>query len=157
MGLLVGERAARQPHVHSQLEVLDGALDLRGPLGMGLGLGLQAGPVGVGLAALGVEELAAGVGDGVQLAGAIGGADADPAHLLHQGERGIHHARAGAVAAVHLFFDGLDELVAVARLLGDQPQQHQPQTAMAQHPGPPRATTGAGGQVEVFHTVSLFI
>jgi hypothetical protein len=53
--------------------------------------------------------------------------------LFEQRERRIHRARARRVAATEFLLELLDELVAVARLLVDEAEQHQAQIAGAEH------------------------
>src|SRR5262245_56548197 len=79
-----------------------------------------------------VEVRTAFGGDGVKLLGALdlGG---DVARLLEIGQGGIDDPRAGRVPARRLLLQHLDDLVAVARLLGDQRERDQPQVALRQH------------------------
>src|SRR5215831_2087502 len=79
-----------------------------------------------------VEMGAALVGDGVALLGALdlGG---DVAGLFEIGQRRIDDAGARRVPAGGLVFEHLDDLVAVARLLGDQRKRDQAQVALRQH------------------------
>jgi len=59
------------------------------------------------------------LGDGVELACALGG-DGGETGLLEEGEHGVDDAGTGRVEAAEFLFDGLDELVSVAWLLGDE-------------------------------------
>ena len=59
------------------------------------------------------------------------------AEFLQQGEGRIDHARAGAVGAAELVLDGLDQLVAMARLLRDQRQDDVAQVALVEYPAAP--------------------
>src|SRR3984893_16452739 len=79
-----------------------------------------------------LEMGAALLGDGVALLGALdlGG---EVARLLEIGQRRIDDARARRVPAGGLVFEHLDDLVAVARLLGDQRERDQAQVALRQH------------------------
>ena len=72
------------------------------------------------------------VGDGVELLVALG-RRGDVAGLLEEGQRRIDDARARRIEALRLFLDGLDQVVAVARLLLDEVQRDQPQVAAGQH------------------------
>src|SRR5262249_47001714 len=82
------------------------------------------------------EMGAALVGDGVELLGALGLAG-HVAGLLEIGERGIDDAGTGRIPAGGLVLQNLDDLVAVARLLGDQGEREQPQVALRQHAAGP--------------------
>ena len=77
------------------------------------------GAAGETLRAVLVEVALAVRGDRVALL-AVLFVDGRVPQLLEQGERGVDHARARAVAAGEAFLNGLDDLVAVARALGDQ-------------------------------------
>src|SRR5690606_30549937 len=100
--------------------------------------------------AVAVEERAPLVGDDVTLApaGAVV-VDARMAHLLEQGQGGIDRTRAGGVGAVEHVLDGADQLVAVARLLLDQGQQHQFEVAVAEHAPGARTAAMAATEAEV--------
>src|SRR6185312_10287192 len=67
----------------------------------------------------------------------------DVAGLFEIGQRRIDDARARRVPALGLLLEHLDDLVAVARLFGDQRERDQPQVALGQHP--------AGAQVVAAH------
>src|ERR1700730_7965132 len=79
-----------------------------------------------------LEMGAALLGDGVALLGALdlGG---EVARLLEISQRRIDDARARRVPAGGPVFQHLDDLVAVARLLGDQRERDQAQVALRQH------------------------
>src|SRR5262245_45720548 len=92
-----------------------------------------------------VEMSAAFVGDGVELLGTLG-LSGDVTRLLEIGQRRINDAGARRIPAGGLVFEHLDDLVAVARLLGDQRERDQAQVALRQHaPGahPIAAVTSA--------------
>src|SRR5690348_12833980 len=103
---------------------------------------------GVGRGAVAVEMSAARVGDVVTLLRALG-LHRGVLDLLEIGERGIHHAGAGAVETAGAFLHVLDDLVAVARLVCEQRQDHELQVtggelapaaeAAAAHPLSPMA------------------
>jgi hypothetical protein len=97
-----------------------------------------------GVAVLG-EEGAAFVGDGVELLAAGLGFNAGVAELFEHGEGGVDGAGAWAVLAIEHFFDGADELVAVARLFFDEGQEQQAEVAGAEHAATtePAATAAA--------------
>src|SRR5262249_53502328 len=78
------------------------------------------------------EMGAAFLGDSVELLGALalGG---DMARFLEIGVGGIEDAGARRMPARGLVLEHLDDLVAVARLLGDQRERDQPQVALGQH------------------------
>ena len=78
------------------------------------------------------EVRAAFLGDRVELLGAFR-LRGDVAGLLEKGQRRIHHAGTRRVPARGLVLQHLDDLVAVARLLGDQPERDQPQIAGREH------------------------
>src|SRR5690606_17199070 len=75
--------------------------------------------------------------------------DARVAHLLEQGECGIDRARTGGIGALEHVLDGADQLVAVARLLCDQGQQHQLEVAVAEHASGTRPAAVAAPEAEV--------
>src|SRR5262249_23140064 len=79
-----------------------------------------------------VEMSAAFVGDGVELLGALG-LGGDVTSLFQIGQRRINDAGARRVPAGGLVFEHLDDLVTVARLLGDQRKRDQAQIALRQH------------------------
>ena len=72
------------------------------------------------------------VGDGVELLGALG-LGGDVADLFEVGQRRIDHAGARRIPTGGLLLKHLDDLVAVARLLGDQRQRQQAHVALRQH------------------------
>ncbi|CAM2190558.1 hypothetical protein BC2230_80193 [Burkholderia cepacia] len=74
--------------------------------------------------ALGVEMGAAGVGQCITLAVAFR-LRRDEADFFEIRERRVHHAGARAVETVRTCVERLDQLVAVARLLGDERKQQQ--------------------------------
>src|SRR5262249_40101805 len=63
--------------------------------------------------------------------------------LLKQGQGRVNYAGARAVRATELLFDRLDQLVAVARLFGNQMQQHVTQIAVVEEAPQPPAAAGA--------------
>src|ERR1700728_1072386 len=95
---------------------------------------------GVGRIAVFLEVLPTGVGDAVELLGALGG-HARVAHLLEPGKRRIDHAGTRAVEASRALFQCLDQLIAVAGPLSEQREQHQLQVPRgepaARAKGPP--------------------
>src|SRR5262245_24741295 len=72
------------------------------------------------------------VGDGVELLRALR-LRGDVAGILEIGQRRVDDAGARRVPACGLVLQDLDDLVAVARLLGDQRERDQPQVALRQH------------------------
>src|SRR5262249_5441268 len=93
-----------------------------------------------------VEMGAALVGDGVELLGALG-LGGDVTGLFEIGQRRINDARAPRVTAPRISLQQLDDLVAAARLPGDQRGPDQRQAAFRHHaPGAhhvPAAVTAA--------------
>ena len=87
------------------------------------------------------EMAAAFVGDLERLARAFDRGLLDQSHVLEQRQRRIDHARTRRIFAAGQLLDRADEVVAVARLVGDQLQQHEPELAAFEHP--PRATAAA--------------
>src|SRR6266540_883753 len=79
-----------------------------------------------------VEIRPAFVGDGVKLLGAFR-LRRDVAGLLEISQRRVNDARTRRVPAGGLFLEHLDDLVAVARLLGDERERDQAQVALRQH------------------------
>ena len=67
----------------------------------------------------------------------------------------IDHPGAGAIGAVEHRFDLADQVVAMARLLGDQCQQQQFQVARGEHPGA-TSTAFAAGARAFFEAVTAF-
>src|SRR5262249_33919726 len=86
----------------------------------------------VGDVAVFLEISAAFFGDGVALLRALG-VGGDVASLFEEGQRRINGACAWAVSAACLLLHDLDQLVAVARLLGDQREREQLQVALGEH------------------------
>src|SRR6185312_9057935 len=72
-------------------------------------------------------------------AGAVRRSLFDVAHLVQHGQRRIDDAGARRVDAAAQFLDGADQVVAVARLVGDQLEQDQPQLAGVEDPTAPAA------------------
>src|SRR5262249_32296194 len=70
--------------------------------------------------------------DAVALPAAVFGVDARIAHVVEPRERWVDHARAWAVAAAGALLDQFDELVTVARLLGDHREHHEAQAAVVE-------------------------
>src|SRR5262249_30128481 len=79
-----------------------------------------------------VEMGAAFVGDGVELLGALG-LGGDVTGLFEIGQRRVNDAGAPRVTTGRPGFRERDDLVAVARLLGDQRERDQAQIALRQH------------------------
>ena len=85
---------------------------------------------------IGLQIGAAFVGDGVELFRAFG-CSGDVARFLQIGQRRIDDAGARRVPVRRFLFEQLDDLIAVARRLGDQRQREKAKVALRQHP--PRA------------------
>ena len=80
----------------------------------------------------------------IGLAAAVGGVLAGMAHVGQHGEGGIDHARAGRIGAGGQVLDGADQVIAVARLVGQQLEQHQAQFGGLEHaPAAPPALLAA--------------
>src|SRR5690606_33985150 len=77
-------------------------------------------------------------GDGEQFFRAVALLRRDLPHLVEQGEGGIDHPGARRIGAAGQLLDPADQVIAVARLVGDQLEQHEPQFAAVEHP-PPRS------------------
>ena len=60
----------------------------------------------------------------------------DQAHVGEHRQRRIDHARARRIFAAGQFLDRADQIITVARFVGDQLEQHEPQFARAEHPSP---------------------
>jgi hypothetical protein len=71
-------------------------------------------------------------GDRIELLVALG-AGGHVAGLLEEGERGIDDAGARGIKALGLFLDGLDQVVAVPRLLLDEIERDEPDIAARKH------------------------
>ena len=124
---------AREPHAEREAQVLHRSQDLRGrTTAMGAAGLLHAREQGVHGGAVGVEVGAALGGDRMQFLAAVTGGDRYVAEFLEHGQRGVDHAGAGAVGAADALLDRLDDLVAVARLLGDQVEDDQAEVAMGE-------------------------
>ena len=95
-----------------------------------------------------VEMGAALVGDGVEPLVALGGRG-HVAGLFEEGQRRIDDAGARAVHAAGLFLDGLDQIVAVARLLLDEIQRNQAQIARGEHAADPHIVAKATPVAEI--------
>src|SRR6185503_6561154 len=119
-------------------QIADRALD-RGAPGLALVAAQVLQPLEqrVDLFRLLAEMLLALGGQGEDLARSLALGFLDQAHVLEHGESRIDDARARRVGAVGHLLDRADEVVAVARLVGDQLQQHQPQFARFEHPPAP--------------------
>ena len=87
----------------------------------------------VDLGAVGGEKRLALGGQRIELAPALILGGGGVAHVLDQGQRGIDDAGARAVAAADPLFERLDDLVAVARLLGHQGENDEPEIAAVEH------------------------
>src|SRR5215469_3489638 len=85
-----------------------------------------------------LEIFPSGVGDAVELLRALG-AHAGVPDLLEPGQRGVDHSGARTVEAARTLLECLDELVAVARTLCEQREQHQLQVARCQAPPGPES------------------
>ena len=90
-----------------------------------------------------VEMGRAFVGHGERLARSLGGDFLDQPHVGKHRQRRIDHARARRIIAPGQLLDRADEVIAVARLVGDQLEQDEPQLARAEHPPPPAAPSPA--------------
>src|SRR5207249_3446462 len=73
-------------------------------------------------------------GDTMQLLAAHLRFDGHIAQFFQQRQGRVDHSRAGAVSAADLLLDGLDNLVAMARLFGDELQDHELQVALIEDP-----------------------
>ena len=82
------------------------------------------------------EVLTAGVGERDQLAAGVGG-DGDQALVLELADRRVDRAGARGPAAAAALGDGLHQLVAVHRLLGEEQQDGRPDVAARGPPRPP--------------------
>src|SRR3984957_19081625 len=67
------------------------------------------------------------------------------AHLFEHGQRRINDAGAWRIVAPDPLAELLDDLVAVARLLGDERENHEPQLAAVEHTAFPAADGAAAG------------
>ncbi len=83
------------------------------------------------------------VGHREQLLGTLGLARLDQPHIVEQGERRIDHPRARRIGTPGQLFDLTDQIIAVARFVGDQLEQDEPQLAAVEHPPPARAASPA--------------
>src|SRR5581483_6516234 len=83
---------------------------------------------------VGLQIFLALLGGRVELAVTLSRRHSRQAFFFEQRQRGVHHAGAGRIGAGKPLFDGLDDLVAVARLVGNQLQDHQPQMARVEQP-----------------------
>src|SRR5271163_2563991 len=94
----------------------------------------EAGEDGVDLGLVVGEDLLALPRQRIELAPLRVLARAGVAHLFQHGQRRIDDARARRIFASDPLAELLDDLVAVAGLLGHQRQDHQPQFAAVEHP-----------------------
>src|SRR3954454_21644037 len=94
------------------LQALEQRLDLFGPL---------------------FEMLAPLVSHLERLVAAVARRFLDQAHVLEQGQGRIDHAGAGRILAAGQVLDRADEVVTVARLVGDQLEQDEPKLARFEH------------------------
>ena len=76
--------------------------------------------------------------------------------LFQKGQRRVDHARARAVGAVEQRFDLANQVITVARLIGDQRQQHQFQVARGEYPRPTAAAFTAGTFRETIAAIAVF-
>ena len=97
------------------------------------GLG-HAAEDGVDAGAVLLQRLAARVGGLEELAPGLAGGRADEALVFQQGQGRIDHAGRGPIGAAGAVFQLLDQLVAVARLLGEQGQDDEAKVAVLQEP-----------------------
>ena len=117
----------------------------------GAGLGhlrpvfLHRGEDHVGDVAVAGEMGAAGLGDGVDLLVALGAGDG-VAGFLEVGQRRVDDAGARAVGAVGTLLQGLDDVVAVARLLGEQGEDDQAEVAVTEHAPGTEWSTGTAAE-----------
>src|SRR3954468_113334 len=86
-----------------------------------------------------LQDLTSGIGDREQLLAALRRRRFDLAHVFEQAEDRVDRARAWRIGAADQLLDRLDQLIAVSRLLADQPEQERPQIAGAEKA--PTATT----------------
>src|SRR5258705_254379 len=86
---------------------------------------------------------AAFVGDLERLTRTLARSLLDQAHVLKQRKGRINHAWARRIFAAGHILDRADQIVAGARLVGDQLQQHKTKFAGFKHP-PPSPSTPAG-------------
>src|SRR5579871_5882254 len=93
--------------------------------------------------AVGIEVGASLGGDGMQLLAAVAGRDGHVPEFLQHGQRGVDHARAWAVGAADALLDGLYDLVAVPRLLGDEMEDNQAKVTMGEEPAQSGASAAA--------------
>src|SRR5215218_435921 len=70
----------------------------------------------------------------IDLLGVLGLGLCNQAHVFEHGQRRVDDAGARRIFAAGHFLDRLDQLIAVARLVGDQLEQHQAQLAALEHP-----------------------
>ena len=99
---------------------------------------------------------AALVGRLIDLLGVLGLGLGDQPHVLEHGQGRIDDARARRIFAAGHLLDRADQLIAVARLVGDQLKQHEAKLAALEHPlavaaaaPPPAAPTCAVVEVEI--------
>ena len=139
----MGRRARRG------LQVGHGAAD-PGPGGVGPfgGFG-HAAEHGVDASLVLRKRCAAFVGGLIELAAGFAVDRPDEALVFQQRQGGIDHAGAGPVGAARAVFQFLDQLVAVARLLGDQGQDHEAKVAVLQEPADPTAAMASMRTVTV--------
>jgi hypothetical protein len=78
--------------------------------------------------------------DRIKFSRAVGRCDGGQAHFFQQSQRGIDDTRRRAVRAADLVLDRFDDLVAVARGLGDQGEHDQAKIALVEHPAAASAT-----------------
>src|SRR5436309_2415151 len=74
-----------------------------------------------------------GFGHGEALLGAFRTLFLDKAHLVEQGDRWIDDAGAGRVGAAGHRLDLADQIIAMARFVGDQLEEDEPQFAAVEH------------------------
>ena len=84
-----------------------------------------------------LEESATCIGHLIELFGAALGFSDDIILLFEQRQRRIDRPGARSIGAAEFLLDGADQVIAVARLLGDEGQENQPQVAVAEHPPAP--------------------
>lgn len=100
------------------------------------------------------QEETSGVGDCVAFFRL--GVATDQLAFFEEGQGGVDHPGAGAIGAVEQSFDLADQVVAMARLFGDQRRQEDFQIARGKDPGPPATALAAWAFLEAVAAVTGF-
>ncbi|CAI8873005.1 hypothetical protein EMIT047CA2_30103 [Pseudomonas soli] len=131
-------------HVQGMAQVADGFVDFRRAVmtAQGTLAHLDAHAHAIEGNGLFCQGAATGIGDGVKALAALDGAS-DQLGFLEVAEGRVDHPGAGAVAAVEEALDLADQVVAVARLLGQHRQHQQFQVARGEYPWATFAAAGA--------------